>query len=180
MSIISSISKAIDWFNEQVGQLSSWLALVMVLLGAYNAVGRYLGKYFEMNLSSNALMEAQWYLFSAVFLLGASQTLKMQKHVRVDIFYGKLSVRGQATVDIFGHLFALIPFCLAALYFSWPTVMNSVSVLEVSADPDGLARYPIKLMMLAAFGLLALQAISETIKSAQTLIYSPPSNEGVK
>ena len=141
----------------------------MVVLGAFNAVARYLGKSIELNLSSNAYIEAQWYLFSAIFLLGAAHTLQRDQHVRVDVLYGRLSERRKAWVDIVGTVSFLIPFCLFGLIITVPAVRNSWAVLEVSPDPGGLPRYPIKTLMLVCFGLLLLQAISELIKRVRTI-----------
>ena len=113
-------------------------------MGAFNAVARYLGKSIGLNLSSNAYIEAQWYLFSAVFLLGAAHTLQRDQHVRVDVLYGRLTARKKAWIDIIGTVCFLIPFCLFGLVISIPAVRNSWAVLEGSPDPGGLARYPLK------------------------------------
>ena len=163
------LSRAIDAVNGWLGRLVGWLTLVMVLIGAYNAVVRYLGRYIGGNLSSNAYLELQWYLFSLVFLLGASYALQRNVHVRVDLLYGRLSARGRAWIDLVGTLVLLLPFTLFTLWVSWPTVRSSWAVREVSSDPGGLARYPIKTVILVAFGLLALQGISLTIRQLATL-----------
>jgi TRAP-type mannitol/chloroaromatic compound transport system permease small subunit len=169
MLLLGRISDAIDALAERLGGLVGWLTLGMVLVGAFNAVARYLGKFIGMNLSSNAYIEAQWYLFSAVFLLGAAHTLQRDQHVRVDVLYGRLSKRGKAWLDSAGTVLFLIPFCIFGLVISFPAVRNSWAVLEVSPDPGGLPRYPIKTLMLVCFGLLLLQAISELIKRVRTL-----------
>ncbi len=164
------ISRAIDRLNEHVGNASGWMVLLMVLIGAYNAVVRYLGRYIGGNLSSNAYIEAQWYLFSLVFLLGAAYALRRGAHVRVDLLYGRLGERGRAWVDLVGTLVLLLPFAVFTLWVSWPAVRNSWAVREVSPDPGGLARYPIKAVILAAFVLLILQGISEVIKRIADLL----------
>ena len=133
----------------------------MVLLGAFNAVARYLGRYLGVQLSSNGFIEAQWYLFSLIFLLGAAYTLRRDAHVRVDVIYGKLSTRRRAWIDLIGTVLLLIPFCLFGLWSSWPSVRNSWAVREVSPDPGGLPRYPLKVFILVAFVLLLLQGIAE-------------------
>jgi len=172
-------SRAVDALSEKIGRLVAVLVLVMVLLGAFNAVARYIGRFTETQLASNAYIEGQWYLFSLVFLLGAAYTLKRDQHVRVDVFYGRLSSRGKAWVDFGGALLFLLPFCVFAAWTSWPSVESSWTVLEVSPDPGGLPRYPIKSMILMCFVLLFAQGLSEAIKRAAEL-FGPralPSNE---
>ena len=164
MSVLDRISDIIDGFSERLGGLVGWLTLLMVLVGAFNAVARYVGKSIGTNLSSNAYIETQWYLFSMIFLLGAAHTLQRDQHVRVDVLFERLSAKGRAKLDLAGTILFLIPFCVFGLVVSWPTVRNSWAVSEVSPDPGGLARYPIKSVMLACFGLLLLQGISEIIK----------------
>ena len=159
-----AVAQRIDRLNERVGNLVAWTALLMILVGAFNAVARYLGRYIGVDLSSNAYIEAQWYMFSLVFLLGAAYTLKENAHVRVDVIYGRLSARNKAWIDLVGMLLFLIPFCLTVLSLSWPAVRNSWAVWEGSPDPGGLPRYPIKTMIMVAFGLLLLQGVSEAIK----------------
>ncbi len=163
------LSRAIDRLNEFLGRSVGWLTLAMVLIGSYNAVVRYLGSYLGKNLSSNAYLELQWYLFSLVFLLGASYTYRRGAHVRVDIFYGALSERGRAWIDLVGTLVLMLPFTGYALWLAWPLVRNSWAVREVSPDPGGLARYPIKSVILIAFALLVLQGISEVIRQVAVL-----------
>ncbi len=163
------LSRAIDRLNEALGRMVGWLTLAMVLIGAYNAVVRYLGGYLGRSLSSNAYLEAQWYLFSLVFLFGASHTFRRNAHVRVDLIYGRLAERGRAWVDLVGTLALMLPFTLFTLWVSWPSVRNSWAVREVSPDPGGLARYPIKTVILAAFGLLALQGVSQVIRQIAVL-----------
>ncbi len=163
------LSRAIDRLNVAIGRFVGWLTLAMVLIGAYNAVVRYLGGYLGRNLSSNAYLELQWYLFSMVFLLGASYTYRQGAHVRVDLIYGRLAERGRAWIDLVGTLVLMLPFTVFALWLSWPSVRNSWAVREVSPDPGGLARYPIKSVILLAFGLLVLQGISQAIKQVGIL-----------
>ncbi len=169
MELMLRIARLLDRLSEKTGQLVGWLTLAMVLIGAYNAVVRYLGRFFGWNLSSNAYIEIQWYLFSLVFLLGAAYTLRRGAHVRVDVFYGRLSKRGQAWINLVGTIVFLVPFSIFILWVSWPAVRNSWSVREVSPDPGGLPRYPIKTMILVAFVLLIVQAVSEAIKQAAIL-----------
>ena len=163
------ISHAIDRLNEKVGQGVAWLSLLMVLIGCFNAIGRYLGRFLGWNLSSNAYIELQWYLFSLIFLLAAAYTLQRGAHVRVDVLYGRLSARGKAWINLLGTILFLLPFSIFCLWVSWPAVHNSWVVREVSPDPGGLPRYPLKAMILVAFVLLILQGISELIKQIAIL-----------
>jgi TRAP-type mannitol/chloroaromatic compound transport system permease small subunit len=169
MSMLSRVRTWIDALTARVGRAASWLILGMVLLGAFNAVARYLSKELGADLSSNAYLEAQWYMFSLVFLLAAAHTLRRDAHVRVDVFYGRLGPRGQAWINLAGSVLFLVPFCIFILWMSYPSVMNSWAVREVSPDPGGLPRYPIKAAILVSFGLLLLQAIAEIIRNIETL-----------
>ena len=156
---------AIDRLSEGAGALIRWLLLVMVLLGAFNAVARYLGRSIGVQLSSNAFIEAQWYLFSLIFLLGAGYTLKRRGHVCVDVMYAKFAPRTKAWIDLVGTVLLLLPFCVFGIVMAWPSVRNSWSVLEISPDPGGLPRYPIKTVILIAFALLFLQGIVWALRS---------------
>ncbi len=164
MKLLVRLSGAIDRLNTWIGESASLLVLAMVGLGAFNAVARYSGRFIEVQLSSNAFIEGQWYLFSLLFLLGAGYTLQRDQHVRVDVLYGRLGPRAQAWIDLVGALLFLLPFCAFALWSSFPSVQNSWSVWEQSPDPGGLPRWPLKSMILVSFGLLFLQGISELIK----------------
>ena len=137
----------------------------MVAVGAYNAVVRYLGRFTGWNLSSNAYLELQWYMFSLVFLLGAAYALLTGAHVRVDVIFSRLPERWRRRIDLWGSLLFLIPFAVFGLVMSWPAVRNSWAVLEVSSDPGGLPRYPIKSVLLVAFTLLALQGLAEAARN---------------
>lgn len=159
------LSRGIDRILRWIGKLAAWLVVAMVLIGVWNVVGRYLGKLVGQNLTSNGLLEIQWYLFDLVFLLGAAYTLQTNDHVRVDIFYKSLGDRQRAWVNFLGSLFFLMPFCGLVIFYSWGSVMNSWEIWEMSPDPGGLPRYPIKTMILVGFGLLMVQGISEAIKN---------------
>lgn len=170
------IAASIDRFSDWLGRAVYWLTLAMVLVGAFNAVVRYLDHYTGLGLSSNTYIELQWYMFSAIFLLGAAYTLRHNAHVRVDILYGRLSPRGQAWIDLLGTVVFLIPFCLLVLWTSWPTVTNSWAVREMSPDPGGLPRYPIKALIPVAFLLLLVQGLSLLIRRAAFLFGSAPAD----
>lgn len=130
-----------------------------VLISAINAVSRKL-----FNVSSNAWLEAQWYLFSAVFLIAAGYTLLHSEHVKVDLLYSRYSRRTQLLVEIFGTLFFLLPFCLITIYLSWPIVEAKIASGETSNNTGGLVLWPVWVLIPIGFGLLALQGISELIK----------------
>jgi len=169
MSFLKRISAAVDRLNDLIGASIRWLALVMVLLGAFNAVARYLTRFTGVSLSSNAYIDLQWYFFSLIFLLGAAYGLNQDVHVRVDVLYSQLSRKGRAWIDLAGTVLFLLPFSLLMLWVSWPAVRNSWSIREVSPDPGGLPRYPIKAVILVSFVLLVLQALSQIIKQVEII-----------
>jgi len=160
MPLLLQIADRIDRFQERFGRVLVWLSLAMVLVGALNAVARYTDRFTGLGLSSNMWLELQWYLFSLLFLLGAAWTLKEDAHVRVDVFYGRLSAKGKAWINVLGTVFLMLPFCGLMLWTAWPAVVNSWAVMEASPDPGGLPRYPIKTVIPVAFLLLALQGVS--------------------
>jgi TRAP-type mannitol/chloroaromatic compound transport system permease small subunit len=170
MKRLLGLSAAIDRVNDAIGRWVRWLTLGMVLIASANAVFRYLGRFTGVNLSSNAYLELQWYLFSLVFLLAASYALRQGAHVRVDVLYGRLTKKGKAWIDLAGGVLFLVPFCLLMIWVSWPWFMNSWDVMEVSPDPGGLPRWPLKVVIPLTFLLLILQGLSEIIKSAATLL----------
>lgn len=165
MESLLRLSRTIDRLTESIGKLALWLILAMVAVGTWNAIGRYLGQAIGQNLSSNALIEAQWYLFSLVFLLSAGYVLKHGEHVRMDMFYNTWPPKRKAIADTIGGLLFLIPFSALMLWFAWKPVSNSWSIGELSPDPGGLPRYPLKTMILVCFVLLIIQGLSETIKN---------------
>ncbi|MEM9944778.1 MAG: TRAP transporter small permease subunit [Cyanobacteria bacterium P01_D01_bin.36] len=165
MQSLLGVARKIDRFINAVGKLTYWLVLVMIGVGVWNVLGRYIGNAIGQNLSSNALIETQWYLFDLVFLLGAAYTLQHNEHVRVDVFYDRWGQKRKALADFFGTVFFLLPFSSLVIYFSWGSVVKSWAVRETSPDPGGLIRYPIKTMILISFGLLILQGISDAIKN---------------
>ena len=169
LSVPDRISSLIDRLSERIGVLVGWLTLLMICLGAFNAVARYAGRFTGTNLSSNAYLELQWYMFSLIFLLGAAYTFQRNQHVRVDVLYGRLSPSSKSRIDLTGGLLLLLPFCVFGLVMSWPAVRNSWAVWEISPDPGGLPRYPIKTAMLICFGLLFLQGVSDVIKQIRIL-----------
>ncbi|ACK54314.1 MULTISPECIES: TRAP transporter small permease subunit [Thauera] len=159
MSSLLRLSRLIDWINERVGRAVMWLVLVAVVISAGNALVRKL-----FNTSSNALLEIQWYLFAAIFMLAAGYTFLRNEHVRIDILTSRLSPRGQNVVDIVGILFFLLPMAGLILWLSWPIVMTSLASGEMSQNSGGLIRWPVKMMLPLGLGLLVLQAFSELVK----------------
>jgi len=171
------LTRAIDRLTSRLGRFISWLTLAMVLIGAYNAVARYLGRFIHANLSSNLYLELQWYLFSLIFLLGAGFALKENAHVRVDVLYGRLRRRARARIDVIGSLLMLIPFCVFVMWVSWPSIRNSWLVREVSPDPGGLPRYPLKAVIIVAFVLLLAQGVSQLLKDIAVLRRRDPEED---
>ena len=159
MGFLLAISRAIDRTTAAIGRWVSWLILLAVLISAGNAIVR---KTFDM--SSNAWLELQWYLFGAAFLLAAAYTLQQNEHIRIDIFYGSRSKRAQDWIDLFGHLFFLLPFCGLMLWLLVPYVLVSIRSGEISANAGGLILWPAKSLLLIGFALLTLQGVSEVIK----------------
>lgn len=159
MAGLLALSRAIDRMNEFIGKSVSWLILVSILVSAGNAIIRK-----AFNSSSNAWLELQWYLFGAAFLLAAAYTLRQNEHIRIDIVYGLFSRRKQHWIDLFGHVFFLMPFVLLMLYYFVPYFLLSWRSGEVSSSAGGLIIWPAKLMLLIGFFLLAIQGVSEIIK----------------
>lgn len=174
MGWLNRVSHAIDRLNGAIGRGAAWLVVAMALLGAGNAVARYLGRYLGASLGSNAFLEAQWYLFGVVLLFAAPWTLQQDQHVRVDVLYGRLTTRGKAAIDLAGTLLFLLPFAVFVVWTSVPAARASWATWEVSPDPGGLPRYPIKTAVPVAFVLLALQGVSEAIKRVQALREGSP------
>jgi TRAP-type mannitol/chloroaromatic compound transport system permease small subunit len=166
MKALLEVSKIIDRITGGVGRLTAWLTLAMVLAAALNALARYgdARQMFGTQLSSNAFIDTQWYLFSLVFLLGAGHALRADAHVRVDVLSSRLSRRTRAWIDVAGIVLFLIPFAALVIWLSWPAIETSWRIREQSPDPDGLPRYPIKLALPIGLGLLILQSLSELIK----------------
>ena len=158
MGALLKFSDVVDGFNNQVGNFIRWLVLASVLISAGNAIIR---KVF--NVSSNAYLEIQWYLFAAVFMLGAGYAFLRNVHVRIDFISSKLSKRTNAIIDTLGIVVFLIPLCLILINLSWPLFYSAWQTGEMSQNAGGLIRWPVTLMPLG-FRILLLQAVSELIK----------------
>ena len=159
MSALLALSRLIDRINETIGKNVSWLILVAVLISAGNATIR---KMFDM--SSNAWLELQWYLYGTVFMLAAAYTLLKNEHVRIDVLSGTFSKRTRDKIELFCHIFFLLPFSGMMVYLAWPWFTLSIRSGEISANAGGLILWPAKFMVLAGFVLLTAQAVSEIIK----------------
>ena len=159
MDALMRLSRGIDAVNERIGRAVYWLVLAMVLVSAGNAIIRK-----TLNMSSNAWLELQWYLFSAVFLLCAAYTLLRNEHVRIDIVAGRLSPRAQAWIDVFGTLFFLLPMTIMIGALSWPYFVRAYVHNEISGSAGGLTLWPARLLLPVGFLLLTLQGLSELIK----------------
>lgn len=169
MSLLLKLSGLIDWISERIGAFIIWLVLAAVLISAGNAIVR---KLFQW--SSNALLEIQWYLFAAVFLLGAGYTFLRNAHVRIDFLSNHLSPRLRNWIDIVGIVFFLAPFCILMIGLSWPLFVNAWETGEMSQNAGGLIRWPIYLIVPLGLGLLLLQSLSELIKRAAFLLGRRP------
>lgn len=159
MHTLLKLSRLIDSLNRRVGQSIIWLVLVAVLVSAVNASIRK-----AFNISSNAFLELQWYLFSGIFLFGAAYALQKNEHVRIDVVSGRFSPRTRIWIELFGTLFFLMPMALLVLWLSWPVFVNSYHSNEVSSNAGGLVIWPARLMLPAGFTLLVLQGVSQAIK----------------
>ena len=159
MDALMRLSRGIDALNERIGRAVYGLVLVMVLVSAGNAIVRK-----TLNMSSNAWLELQWYLFSAVFLLCAAYTLLRNEHVRIDVVAGRLSPRAQAWIDIFGTVFFLLPMSILIAALSWPYFVRGFTQNEISGSAGGLVLWPARLLLPVGFALLSLQGLSELVK----------------
>ena len=159
MQALLRVSRGIDWLNTFVGKYVIWLILASTAISAVNAVVRKM-----FNMSSNAFLEVQWYLFAASFLLSAGYTLLQGEHVKVDVVSSRLTKRKQIWIDIFGFVVFLTPMCLAVLWFSIPFFISALNSGEMSSNAGGLIRWPVYLMLPLGFTLLLLQGWSELIK----------------
>jgi TRAP-type mannitol/chloroaromatic compound transport system permease small subunit len=189
--VLLAISRGIDKINDQFGVAANWCVLLSALIScAESLLGFFWGstKWLTANYpalagverffqpifnfyqrNSVAMIDTELYLFGGMVMLGAAYTLKVNEHVRVDLFYGMASERGRLWIDILGTLFFLLPMCFMLIYFSWGWFVQSWVSGEVSADVGSLVRWPIRLMLPFGFSLIILQAVSELIKRFESL-----------
>ncbi|OHC63980.1 MAG: C4-dicarboxylate ABC transporter substrate-binding protein [Rhodocyclales bacterium GWA2_65_19] len=169
MQGLLKLSRLVDWLNGQLGRGLKWLILAAVLISAGNAIVR---KAFDM--SSNALLEIQWYLFAAVFMLGAGFAFLKNAHVRIDFISNHLSARTRNLIDIIGIVVFLLPLCYMLVTLSWPLFANAWNSGEMSQNAGGLIRWPMYGLIPLGFALLALQGLSELIKRAAFITGAGP------
>jgi TRAP-type mannitol/chloroaromatic compound transport system permease small subunit len=165
MHALLKFSKAVDWLNTQIGKYVIWLILGSTVISAVNAAVRKI-----FNVSSNAYLEVQWYLFAAAFLLASAYTLLNGEHVKIDVIYSRWSKRAQTWIDVFGFAFFLLPFCATILWFGIPFFLKGYHSGEVSSNAGGLILWPVYAMMPLGFALLLLQGLSELIKRVAFLM----------
>ncbi len=159
MKALLKLSALIDAANELIGKLVMWLILAAVVISSGNAIMR---KAFD--IGSNAYLEIQWYLFSAVFMLGSGYVFLRNAHVRIDFVSGKLSKRTNALIDAAGLVVFVIPLCLILINLSWPVFQRSWVSGEMSQNAGGLIRWPVQLLIPLGFAILLMQSLSELIK----------------
>eukprot|EP01041_Mallomonas_annulata_P017442 gene17442-35915_t len=166
MSFLLKISRLIDAMSDLIGKLVMWFILATTLISAGNAIVR---KLFDN--SSNALLEIQWYLFAVCVMFGAAQVLRVNEHVRVDIFYGMYPTRTKVMVDLAGLLLFLLPVTLYIAWSAMPVLMRMVASQEMSSNAGGLIRWPAMLCIPLGMGLVAMQGVSEIIKRVGWLMH---------
>jgi len=159
MTPLLTLSRLIDKISTGVGKFTMWLILATTLISAGNALVRKI-----FNSSSNSLLEIQWYLFAAVFMLGAGYGFLKNSHVRIDFISTKLSSRTRNWIDIIGILIVLVPFCSIGIWLGWPFFWQAFNSGEMSQNAGGLIRWPAYVLIPLGFGLLLMQGISELIK----------------
>lgn len=159
MNFLLAFSRSVDWITEKIGKSIGWLLLAAVLISAGNALIR---KTFD--ISSNAFLEAQWYLFGAVFMVGAGYVFLHDQHVRIDVLSSRLKRSTQIWVDVVGIAVFLLPLCVFVVWTSLPSLQLAIMTKEVSANPGGLLRWPVYALVPIGFVLLAVQSVSELIK----------------
>lgn len=164
MQALMALSRVIDRSNELIGKSVAWLIVLAIVVSAANAVMRKL-----FNMSSNAWLELQWYLFGAAFMGAAAYTLLQNEHVRIDIFYGSRSRRTQHWIDLFGHVFFLTPFVVLMAWMLWPYTVQAFRSGQISTNASGLIIWPARAILFAGFLLLCFQALSEIVKKIAVL-----------
>lgn len=183
MGVFLGVARAIDAVTGIIGKAMWWVTLFMVAIGVYNVVTRYfygplerlVGIDAARRMTGNTFLELQVYAFDLIFLLGAAYVLRMDGHVRVDILFANYGPRAKAVTDLLGIWLFLVPFSVIGIAFSVPYVRRSWQVMEMSPNPGGLARYPLKTAIIVAFALLLLQAVSLTIRHVAFLAGHPRS-----
>ena len=161
---LSGLVRLVDRINAAAAWLARWSVLLMLAIGIWNVIGRYLGSAIGINLSSNGLIEAQWYLFDLVFLLGLGWTMQKGGHVRVDVLQSRWSPRRRNRLELSSILLLLLPFAFGVMAISIAPALRSWSIAEMSPDPGGLPRTWVKSLIPLGFLLLGLQGIAEALR----------------
>ena len=159
MPTLRRLVDVIDAVTRWTGRLTAWMILLAVLVSAGNAVSRK-----AFSLSSNAMLELQWYFFGAVVMLCAAWTLQRGEHVRIDIVSNRMSPRMRYYVDVICHLVMLIPFAGLMTWLSYPYFERAFVRNEVSLNAGGLIIWPMRAVILVGFALLLLQAVSLVLR----------------
>lgn len=169
MKSLMLLARGIDLLNGAIGKLAMWLILAATLISAGNAISRK-----AFNLSSNAFLEIQWYLFAAVFMLGGGYAFLRNAHVRIDVLSGRLSPRARNWIDVVGILVFLFPLCYMLASMGWPVFARAWASGEISSSAGGLVRWPVYGLIPLGFALLALQGVPELIKRLNFLFGEGP------
>lgn len=169
MTPLLALSRLIDKISTGVGKFTMWLILATTLISAGNALVRKM-----FNVSSNGLLEIQWYLFAAVFMLGAGYGFLKNSHVRIDFISSKLSDRGRNWVDVIGIVIVLFPFCIVTASLGWSLFSQAFASGEMSQNAGGLIRWPVYACIPLGFALLMMQGVSELIKRIAFLTGNGP------
>lgn len=186
MALVLRFTRVIDELSRLVGLVAIWLVLLSALVSAFNAIFRYSisgmiwlersygggvfgGLVWLYTQYSNVLSESVWYMFGGMVMLGGAWTLKLNEHVRVDLFYGAISEKARTWIDLLGGLFFLMPLCILLIWFTWPWFVQAWTQNIMSNAAGGLPRWPVRLMLPLGFGVLLLQGIAEIIKCIAAL-----------
>jgi len=172
--LLKQLSNIIDRGNDVIGRSIAWLTVFMVVTQFTVVVLRYL-----FNVGWIAMQESILFMHAFVFLIGAAYTLRHDAHVRVDIFYHRMSARGKAWVDLLGSLLLLLPVCVFIFYMSWDYVTQSWTLMEGSREAGGLPGvFLLKTSMLIMPVLLGLQGIAMILKNLVIISGGPEAGEG--
>ena len=166
MNALFAFARAVDWLTDRFGSIAKWAVFLSCFISAGNAVVRY-----ALDISSNAFLEVQWYMFAACVMLGAAQVLRLNEHVRVDVLYGRYNGKTQVLIDLFGLLFFLLPVMLLMVYLSTPLFIKWYESGEMSSQAGGLIRWPAMLTLPLGFVLMTLQGVAEVIKRIGWLMH---------
>lgn len=166
LGVLLGVSRAIDGVTRAVGRAVSWLILAVCVVAAGAAIA---GKLFGAGAYANALIEVQWLMFAAVFLLAAPWTLASNEHIRIDILTQRFSKRTRDWIDVAGHVLFLLPMAALVLWTSVPFARVSYAQGEGSSNFGGLPQWPLKALIPIAFALLFAQGVSELIKRVAIL-----------